>query len=64
MSSMIYWPFILIGIVAVIWVVVPLVIELQVRRRKVVQRAPRPRPRLVVIQGGGKPAVAPKSRIA
>jgi hypothetical protein len=64
MSILIYLPFILFSAVALIWFVVPLVIELQVRRGKVVTRAPRPRPRFVVIQGGGKPAVAPKSRIA
>lgn len=66
MSSLVYLPFILFSIVAVIWVVVALAVELRVRRRKVVVRAPRPRPKLVLIQGGGKPPerALPESRIA
>jgi len=68
MSSLVYLPFILFSVVAVMWVAVALVVELQVRARKMVVRAPRPRPKLVLIQGGKKlpgPVEAePESRIA
>ena len=63
MSSLAFLPIILLGAVALLPAAVSLVVELRLRRRPVPKPA-RPKPKLVLIQGGKQLAPVPESRTA